>query len=181
MASNECFITRGIAGRQVWIVALFLSIGMLTSPTAFAAGRLEQARSRFFGEAQSRYQEIVKYLDAKNFEEAKRSADAFKELLNKINEDFLYIDEAVKVLDPEPKKIWTDFYGSGGPWRDLSINSGGLQLIGKADYGDALSKVKEAYPKCGDQLNNISQLFKEYGKRLDEKYRNMTIISDSWK
>src|SRR5437899_5069650 len=113
-------------GRQIRLVALFLVIGLCTSPAAFAAGRLEQARSRFFGEAQSRYQEIVKYLDAKNFEEAKRSADALKDVLNKINEDFLYIDEAAKVLDPEPKKLWTDFFGSSGPWRDLSINSGGL-------------------------------------------------------
>jgi archaellum component FlaC len=162
------------------LTTVCLSLCIATS--AFANGKLEEARSKFFGEAQSLYQDILKNLEAKNFEAAKKSADDFKAQLVKIDDNFLDIEDKIKALDPEPQKIWREFYGSSGPWRELNINAGGLQTkIGVSNFDSVLDKVKETYVKCGDQINKMTEAFKEYGKQLEDKVNKMREICDSCK
>lgn len=130
------------------------------------AGYLESARYVFSGDARSRYEEALKYIEQSNFVAAKESLEKFKMYLTKMNDYFLYIDNDKEVLNKETESVWNEFYTvSSSPWKTLCIRSGTLEgQLGKINHERDVEIMKDAYRKCGELLDKIYYAFKEYSK-----------------
>jgi len=151
------------------------------SVSTFASGYLEQARSIFYGDAKSRYEEMIRYIDQSNIDDAKESTKQFHDQLRKIEGLFYQINQDKEVLNEQCRNLWNDLYGSqGGPFKGLSINTGVVEnSLGRQPYKSALEDVKKNYEECSQLINKVYDAFKEYGKETFRKQNTMeTVLLD---